>query len=61
MKITGISKIFIYTIFLLTSLGSSAQNKRWTLQTTDTRITLGIDAKGQLSLFELSNPSYPYN
>jgi len=52
--------IFLYLLSFL-AFHSYAQTKKWVLQTEDTKIVLGLNGRGQLSLFELINPGKGFN
>ena len=48
-------------LFLFMTFNADAQTKKWALQTDDTKIVLGLNNKGQLSLLELRNPRQNFN
>ena len=61
MRNISFKKILLYGLLSFTTFHSYAQTKKWTLKTTDTKIIVGLNTKGQLSLFELSNPAKAFN
>ena len=54
-------KRFFSTPSSFLAFHSYAQIKKWVLQTEDTKIVLGLNGRGQLSLFELNNPGKGFN
>jgi alpha-galactosidase len=51
--------LLLAAFFMVTAL--QAQQKKWTLQTADTKLVLGLGAKNALRLFELRSGSAGYN
>ena len=61
MRDISFKKIIFYCISFFLIFPASSQNLKWTLKTTDTKIVLGLDKKGKLNLFELSNGVKNFN
>ena len=54
-------RISILCVILLMAFSNCNQSKRWTLQTEDTKLVIGVDASQKLNIFELTNPATGWN